>query len=163
MPRLPDEWLAKNPNMAQLKQHDTNIPESVDWAAAEAHIRDTITAATSTGTEIVIVEGFLLFSQPQLVALLDRAVYLTVDDAEKSVVMMRKYRRSGHFGKPSYEARGITVEEYTRYWDECVIDRFHKYGRRRPQGTIDLPCTMATAEQVERLAVRLPLPVAANR
>ena len=100
----------------------------------------------------------MLFSQPQLIALLDRAVYLTVDDTEKPVLMMRKYRRSGHFGKPSYEARGITIEEYTRYWDQCVIDRFQKYGTHRPPGTIDLPCTMPTAEQVERLAIDLPLP-----
>ena len=158
LPRLPDDWLAKNPNMARLKQHDTNIPESVNWAAAEAHIREVITCAISSRTGLIIIEGFLLFSQPQLIALLDRTVYLTVDDAEKEILMMRKYRRSGHLGKLSYESRGITVEEYTRYWDECIIDRFQKYGSRRPPGTIDLPCTMATAEQVERLAIEIPLP-----
>jgi uridine kinase len=155
LPSLPDDWLANNPNMARLKQHDTNIPESVDWAAAEEHICEVIASAMSS--QIIIIEGFLLFSQPQLIALLDRTIYLTVDDAEKEVLMMRKYRRSGHFGKPSYESRGITVEEYTRYWDECVIDRFQSYGSRRPPGTIDLPCTMATAQQVQRLAMEIPL------
>lgn len=158
LPRLPDDWLARNASMARLKQHDTNVPESVDWAAAEEHIRNAIIVAKSAGTRIVVIEGFLLFSQPHLIALLDRAIYLTVDDSEQHVLMMRKYRRSGHFGKPSYESRGITVEEYTRYWNECVIDRFHKYGTRRPPRTIDLSCTMSTAEQVERLAMELPLP-----
>jgi hypothetical protein len=62
-------------------------------------------------------------------------------------------------GKPSYEARGISIEEYTRYWDECVIDRFVKFGTERPADTIDLPCMMPTAEQVERLAAELPLPL----
>jgi len=158
LPMLPDDWLARNPNMARLKKHDTNVPESVNWAAAEEHIRNTIASAKSAGTRIVLIEGFLLFSQPQLIALLDRTIYLTVDDSEKHVLMMRKYRRSGHFGKPSYESRGITVDEYTRYWNECVIDRFHKYGTGQPPGTIDLSCTMSIAEQVEQLAMQLPLP-----
>lgn len=158
LPRLPDEWLANNPSMAKLKQHDTNVPAAIDWAAAKVKICEAISAATSDGTAVVVVEGFLLFSQPELITMLDRTVYLTVDGNEKHTLMMRKYRRSGHFGKPSYESRGITVQEYTTYWDECVIDRFHKYGVQRPPGTINLPCTMPTAEQVERIAVELPLP-----
>ena len=158
LPMLPEDWLVRNPSMARLKKHDTNVPESVNWPAAEEHIRNAIASANSAGTRIVLIEGFLLFSQPQLIAMLDRAIYLTVDDSEKHVLMMRKYRRTGHFGKPSYESRGISVEEYTRYWNECVIDRFHKYDTRRPPGTIDLSCTMSTAEQVQQLVIQLPLP-----
>ena len=95
LPRLSDEWLAANPNMARLKQHDTNVPAAVDWAAAEAHVRAAIAEATAAGVQVLIVEGFLLFSQPQLVALLDRGVYLTVDDSEKPTLMMRKFQRNG--------------------------------------------------------------------
>ena len=158
MPSLPAAWLRANPTMAKLKAHDTNIPAAMDWVAAERHVVEAIEAATTSGEPgMLLVEGFLLFSQPQLLAQMDRLVYLTVNDAEKEILMMRKFERA-HLGKPSYEDRGVTVEEYRRYWDECVIDRFLRWGATRPAGTVEVPCTLPTAEQVATLARELPLP-----
>ena len=157
VPKLPMAWLRANTTMAKLKAHDTNIPAAMDWEAAEARVVAAIQAATEAATDVLFVEGFLLFSQPQLLARLDRLVYLTVDDAEGEVLMMRKWGRA-HLGKPSYEDRGVTVEEYRRYWEECVIGRFQKWGASRPAGTVEVPCMMPTAEQVEILARELPLP-----
>lgn len=159
IPLLPKEWLAAHPTMAKLKIHDTNVPAAIDWVAAEARVREVIATATVAGTPMVIIEGFLLFSQPALVALLDKAVYLTVADSDKQTLMMRKFTRD-HLGKKSYQARGVSMQEYAVYFEECVIDRFEAHGKARPVGTVDLPCMMPTIKQVAKLAqlIELPLP-----
>jgi hypothetical protein len=135
------------------------VPAAIDWVAAEARVREVIATATVAGTPMVIIEGFLLFSQPALVALLDKAVYLTVADSDKQTLMMRKFTRD-HLGKKSYQARGVSMQEYAVYFEECVIDRFEAHGKARPVGTVDLPCMMPTIKQVAKLAqlIELPLP-----
>jgi len=110
LPRLPASWLAANPTMAKFKQHDTNVPAAVDFAAAEQGLQLAIVAAEHAGRGLLLVEGFLLFAQPRLVALLDRAVYLEVDgSAAQELLLHRKFTRA-HLGKPSYQQRGVSLE-----------------------------------------------------
>ena len=170
--------------MARLKWVDTNVPAAIDWTAATAHVRQRLAEAAAARCPLVLVEGFLLFACPQIVALLDHAVYLSLpaDAAGREEIMMRKYTRA-HLGKKSYQERGITVDQYRRYvsltqprpvttlpsssdaadrccqqWNECVIDRFEKHGEQgRPEGTVEVPCTEETAAQVERLVGLLPI------
>ena len=107
--------------MARLKRHDTNVPAAIDWAAAEHAIRAAITKCRHSGVPLLLVEGFLLLSQPRVASLLDRCIYLSVEEGEQSDELMRRKWQRTHLGKASYQERGISIGEYRAYWSECVF------------------------------------------
>ena len=53
------------------------------------------------------------------------------DPAKQEVLWRRKWTRSGHLGKKSYEERGVTADAYAAYWGDYVSARWKEHGLDR--------------------------------
>ena len=130
-------WPAGVPDAFQARGNaDLNHPDSVDWVACA----DAVDAAVEKivdagGGGVVVVEGLLLLgSGAERVR--DRCAQLVLlddgydDPAKQEVLWRRKWTRSGHLGKESYKARGVTADEYEAYWG-YVSARWKEHGLDR--------------------------------
>ena len=87
------------------------------------------------GGGVVIVEGLLLLGAGAE-RVRDRCAQLVLlddgydDPAKQEVLWRRKWTRSGHLGKESYKARGVTADEYEAYWG-YVSARWKEHGLDR--------------------------------
>jgi hypothetical protein len=140
---------------------DLNHPDSVDWAACSDAVDAAVEAVVDAGGGgVVVVEGLLLLgSGAERVR--DRCAQLVLlddgydDPAKQEVLWRRKWTRTGHLGKESYKARGVTANEYEAYWGyvsarwkEHGLDRVEAAGR--PIHRVDAHAGDRSA-QVERI------------
>ena len=51
--------------------------------------------------------------------------------AKQEVLWRRKWTRSGHLGKKSYEERGVSADEYAAYWGDYVSAAWKEHGLDR--------------------------------
>ena len=140
---------------------DLNHPDSVDWNACADAVDAAVDAVVdSGGAGAVIVEGLLLLGAGAE-RVRDRCAKLVLlydgydDPAKQEVLWRRKWTRSGHLGKKSYEERGVTADEYEAYWSyvsarwkEHGLDRVEAAGR--PIHRVDAHADDRSA-QVERI------------
>ena len=91
-------------------------PAKVTTAALRAARRRTV----------ILVEGLLLLADDEGAAAVRAEVSAFAvlasrpDSGAQRDLWLRKYRRAGHLGKPSYETRGVTEADYKAYWDHYV-------------------------------------------
>ena len=140
---------------------DLNHPDSVDWTACADAVDAAVDAVVdSGGGGFVIMEGLLLLGAGAE-RVRDRCAQLALlddgydDPAKQEVLWRRKWTRSGHLGKESYKARGVTADEYEAYWGyvsarwkEHGLDRVEAAGR--PIHRVDAHADDRSA-QVERI------------
>ena len=88
------------------------------------------------GAGVVVVEGLLLLgSGAERVR--DRCAQLVLlddgydDPAKQEVLWRRKWTRTGHLAKTSYQQRGVTADEFAAYWGDCVSARWKEHGLDR--------------------------------
>jgi len=116
---------------------DLNHPDSVDWAACA----DAVDAAVEKivdagGGGVVVVEGLLLLGAGAE-RVRDRCAQLVLlddgydDPAKQEVLWRRKWTRTGHLAKTSYQQRGVTADEFAAYWGDCVSARWKEHGLDR--------------------------------
>ncbi len=115
---------------------DLNHPDSVDWAACADAVDASVEAVVDAGGGgVVIVEGLLLLGAGAE-RVRDRCAQLVLlddgydDPAKQEVLWRRKWTRSGHLGKTSYQQRGVTADEYEAYWG-YVAARWKEHGLDR--------------------------------
>jgi hypothetical protein len=113
---------------------DLNHPDSIDWLSCADAVDAAVEAVVDAGNGgIVIVEGLLLLGTGAE-RVRDRCSELVLlddgygDPAKQETLWRRKWKRSGHLGKPSYEDRGVTADEYKAYWDDYVSARWKEHG-----------------------------------
>lgn len=116
---------------------DLNHPDSIDWVSCADAVDAAVEAVVDAGNGgIVIVEGLLLLGTGAA-RVRDRCSELVLlddgygDPAKQETLWRRKWKRSGHLGKPSYEDRGVTADEYKAYWDDYVSARWKEHGLDR--------------------------------
>jgi hypothetical protein len=109
------------------KRWDTNVPAWIDWPSALRAIKEVKDIAKARGCRTVFVEGFLLATQPKLLAILDAVIVLESSDGGETE-MRRKYTRSGHLtGRSSYKEKGVSSEDFRVYWEHYVYRRYRKF------------------------------------
>ena len=131
-------WPGGVPDAFQARGNaDLNHPDSVDWAAcAEAVDAAVEKIVDAGGGGVVIVEGLLLLGAGAE-RVRDRCAQLVLlddgydDPAKQEVLWRRKWTRTGHLGKDSYKARGVTAEEYAAYWGDYVSAAWKEHGLDR--------------------------------
>jgi len=148
-------WPSQKQPPAICKTFDTNTPEWMDWCKAEAAVDNAIKRAREAGLKYLVIEGFLIPSQPTIMAKLDHFVYLYVTPEASEVLMRRKYTRS-HFGKKSYEQKGVSLQDFACFWDNYVFLRFQQHiPPQVPANTIIIDCLVPTAEAVATICAQL--------
>jgi len=119
---------------------DLNHPNAVNWVAVTNAIDAAIAAAARDAADgqqtLVLLEGLLLFGVGAEATRqrVDQWYVLDapLDDAvAQEVLWRRKWKRSGHFGKPSYAARGVGPMDYASYWNGYVVPRWVEHGLSR--------------------------------
>ena len=131
-------WPAGVPDAFQERGNaDLNHPDSVDWAACADAVDAAVDKVVDAGgAGVVVVEGLLLLGAGAE-RVRDRCAQLVLlddgydDPAKQKVLWRRKWTRSGHLGKKSYEERGVTAEEYAAYWGDYVSAAWKEHGLDR--------------------------------
>lgn len=77
------------PRSARFNKPDMECPDSVDWARLKGWIRERVEQAKAQQLKFVIVEGFLLFSDPEIRDMCHRKIFVTVP---KQVAYERRMR-----------------------------------------------------------------------
>jgi len=148
-------WPSGVQPLAINKCFDTNIPEWVDWIAALAAVNEAISRARKKGLKYLFIEGFLIATQPRIMAKLDRFIYLEVKPEDSLILMKRKYTRS-HFNKKSYEEKGVPKQDFKCFWDSYVFRRYQEHiPDPLPQNTIIVDCLLPTLEAVTLIRSQL--------
>ena len=150
------DWPSGQPPAEIRKSYDTNVPEWVDWEAAERAVGNAITAARRDGVKYLFVEGFLITTQPRIMAILDHLIYLHVSPEASQVLLMRKWTRS-HFNKTSYQDKGVSLADFTCFWEGYVFARYQQHiPKTFPQNTITIDCMLPTNDAVAAIRAQLP-------
>ena len=141
------------PRAFQTKTTDTNVPDSIDWPALRAHICG---LKQRPDVEVLLVEGFLLHTDAETMALVDRVIVIKAEVWDWPVLQQRKYTRA-HLGKPSYAARGASAEEYRVYFEHYVMQRYEALWRQFPvpEPDVVLPVALPLDEMVQRVTTRI--------
>lgn len=120
---------------------DLNDPAAVDWTGvASAVDRAVLAAAAADAADgrrtLVVLEGLLLLGAGAEAARrrVQRWILLDAppnDAAAQAELWRRKYTRSGHLGKKSYQERGVSADAYAAYWNDYVARRWREHGLDR--------------------------------
>ena len=135
-----------------------NVPAAFDWPAVLADVRSTTAVAADAGEPSVLVEGLSLFADhPGAAAvrgLCQRHAMLCADDAAAYRELRRRKWGRSHFGKPSYQERGVSEAEYGVYWEHYVWPAWVEHSTKVPAQSLRLDCLLPIERSVEAL---LPL------
>lgn len=115
------------------KINDTNHPDGIDFDEFIKTVMRTIEADTAARKQFLVVEGFLLFTDPRLEALVDFPYFI---DIPKDIACQRKRERS---------YRGCSVADFDVYFSYVWL-RFQEHGCKRPNGTVTLDGTQPVEE-----------------
>jgi nicotinate (nicotinamide) nucleotide adenylyltransferase len=109
-------WKAPNqrPWNDQFKKRDMECPDAVDWNRLKGWIRERMDQAKRQAVKYVIVEGFLLFSVPEVRDLFQKKIFVAVP---KQVAYER--RVASKFVREA-EFDGLIWPSFLRY-NECVL------------------------------------------
>ena len=130
--------------------------ESDEVEAAERAVGNAITAARQDGVKYLFVEGFLITTQPRIMAILDHLIYLHVSPEASQVLLMRKWTRS-HFNKTSYQDKGVSLADFTCFWEGYVFARYQQHiPKTFPENTITIDCMLPTNDAVAAIRAQLP-------
>ena len=109
----------------------------MDWAACSDAVDAAVEAVVDAGGGgVVVVEGLLLLGAGAE-RVRDRCAQLVLlddgydDPAKQEVLWRRKWTRTGHLAKTSYQQRGVTADEFAAYWGDCVSARWKEHGLDR--------------------------------
>lgn len=136
---------------------DLNVPESVQWDLVYGAV-EAAAAETSDDSGTVVVDSMLLFGEHPGAArvreLCDQTCVLWCESGQDALdeLRRRKYTRSAHLGKPSYEQRGVSAADYQVYFEQYVWPSWLKHGASRaPADTLRIDCMQPTTDQVQQL------------
>jgi hypothetical protein len=80
--------------------------------------------------------------------LLDHLIWLDASPEASETLMNRKYGRS-HFGKESYQDKGVAKQDFVVWWDHYVFSRYEDHKPKAvPDNTIIIDCLTETAGAV---------------
>jgi hypothetical protein len=110
-----------------------------------------ITQGRRDSLRLLVVESFLLPTQPRIMRMLDHFIWLDANHAASKVLMERKFCRS-HFGKVPYKDMGVRKEEFMVWWNHYVFSRYEEYKPNQvPDNTIIIDCLIETADAINKV------------